>query len=465
MSLSNLRGVRSAIAENGRSLRDSDPVERAGVQGLIALTEAVLSGRGEASGAALARAVLERFEESDQESKTTYFKALAERFGSDHQGLVESARRYLKDPSSAHAMALHEAAEPRRQELIRRLNRAQNGTAALVDMRRQLIGLLQTHPEFAEVDHDFHHLLSSWFNRGFLFLQRIDWSTPANILEKIIRYEAVHEILSWDDLRRRIEPPDRRCYAFFHPNLTDQPLIFVSVALTQGIPVAIAPILSEERKPITSDAADTAVFYSISNCQQGLQGVSFGNFLIKQVVEELARDLPGLRNYVTLSPVPGFRRWLNGVVEQDRDRLLKTEDRETLTLADEPEWHLNSDSAVALEKVIMPLATYYFLRAKRADGALDPVARFHLGNGARLERVNWLADVSTTGLTQAAGLMVNYLYDLQHIESNHEAFVDQGEVVASDGVKAWLEVSSLNQSGRQLGKADAGTAPGVPGKE
>ena len=230
--------------------------------------------------------------------------------GPDRERLSQAIEAWRAQPSDDDASGLHYASEPRRQELFRRLNRAPGGTAALVAMRAGSDSKLNDHPALNGVDRDLSHLLASWFNRGFLVLQRIDWSSPANVLEKIIRYEAVHEIRDWDDLRRRIDPPDRRCYAFFHPALIDEPLIFVEVALTAAIPSAIGPLLDKERTPLPQSAARTAVFYSISNCQQGLAGISFGNFLIKQVVEVLRRDLPKLDTFVTLSPVPGFMRWL-----------------------------------------------------------------------------------------------------------------------------------------------------------
>jgi malonyl-CoA decarboxylase len=267
-------------------------------------------------------------------------------------------------------------------------------------------------------------------------LRRIDWSTPANILEQIIRYEAVHEIRDWDDLRRRIDPVDRRCYAFFHPALVDEPLIFVEVALTESIPGAIAPLLAEDRQLIPIERARTAVFYSISNTQRGLGGISFGSFLIKQVAEELRRELPKLDNFVTLSPVPGFVQWL----KQASDVPLSEEDRELLVHLDEPDWFKNAEVAAQLRSVLEPLAAYYFLKARTPKGRLiDSVARFHLGNGARLERIDWLGDLSPKGLRESAGIMVNYLYRLEDIEKNHEAYANEGEIAASSSVKKLLK--------------------------
>jgi malonyl-CoA decarboxylase len=352
--------------------------------------------------------------------------ALAKDFGPDPMALSSAVAAWQADPADAAAQALHYASEPRRQELFRRLNRAPGGTAALVDLRAHIQGEARDDPAVAAVDRDLAHLLASWFNRGFLVLRRIDWSSPASVLEKIIRYEAVHEIRDWRDLRHRIDPPDRRCYAFFHPALPDEPLIFVEVALTAGMPAAIAPLLDEARTPIPAREAKTAVFYSISNCQQGLNGISFGNFLIKQVVEELRRDLPKLDTFVTLSPAPSFMRWLRGEPDQE-------------TLADEiadGAWAEDPATAERLRKRLETLAARYLLLAKAPNGRpYDPVARFHLGNGARLERLDWLADRSPKGLAEAAGFMVNYLYDLDAIERNHEAFAERGEVIAASALK------------------------------
>src|SRR3954464_6647478 len=300
----------NSITERGRALldraRDRRDVAAARSENLIDPCGGLLSGRGEASGVALAGEILEKYSELTIGPRIAFFEALANRFGPDREALDAAIKTWQAAPSDATAAEVHEAAESRRQELLRRLNLAPGGTAALVRMREQLLDALGHRKDLASVDADFVHLFSSWFNRGFLVLRRIDWSTPAMILEKIIRYEAVHAIHDWDDLRRRIDMPDRRCYAFFHPALVDEPLIFVEVALTREIPSAIAPILTVQRDAIDPDKAATAVFYSISNCQRGLTGVSFGHFLIKQVVEEIARENARLSQFVTLSPAPGF---------------------------------------------------------------------------------------------------------------------------------------------------------------
>jgi len=435
-----MEGLLSSIADRGRALLDLDRKLRPQRMTPSELAEALLSGRGEASGVALAGALLRAFEAMDEGGKLAFLEMLVSDFGAELGKIDEAVAAYRADPNETTALRLHTAAEPRRQEIIRRLNLAPGGTQALVAMRAFLLEKLKGHPELKPLDEDFDHLLSSWFNRGFLVMQRIDWNTPAAILEKIIRYEAVHAIDDWDDLRRRIDSPDRRCFGFFHPALVDEPLIFVEVALTRGMPEAIAPIIEPERTPLATDEADTAVFYSISNCQVGLRGVSFGNFLIKQVVEELGRDLPGLRTFVTLSPVPGFVGWLSAEAEKE-DGLSEKERAVVAELSDE-QWPHAGDRAEAARGTLMPLAARYFLEAKSGGNPVDPVARFHLGNGARLERINWLGDVSEKGLGQAAGLMVNYRYNPTHIERNHEAYAMRNEVVASNAVVKLLNARS-----------------------
>lgn len=328
----------------------------------------------------------------------------------------------LAEEAAAAEAALVRAAEPRRQELLRALNLCPGGTIALVRMREDLLAALREDRALAAVDQDFAHLFRSWFNRGFLVLREIDWNTPAAILEKIVAYEAVHEIRDWDDLRRRLDPPDRRCFAFFHPATGDEPLVFVEVALTDGVPGAIAPVLSGGGAVAPRDA-DTAVFYSISNCQKGLKGVSFGSFLIKQVVQELSRELPGLKTFVTLSPAPGFAAWL--AEEGTRDAGLAALDA---ALGDRG-WLTDEAARKALTPRAEAAAARYFQDARTPDGRpLDPVARFHLGNGAALADVHWPADMSERGLAQAHGVMVNYLYDLDRIDARHEAFSKDGTV-------------------------------------
>src|SRR5215203_4896528 len=332
----------NSITERGRALLDrtrdrgSDAASRS--ETLAELCEELLTGRGEASGVALAEEILAKYAELKTGARITFFEALASRFGPDRVRLDAAIAAWQAAPSDKTAAEIHAAAEARRQELLRRLNLAPRGTAVLVRMREQLLEAIDHRDDLKAVDADFVHLFSSWFNRGFLMLRRIDWSTPAMILEKIIRYEAVHEIASWDDLRRRIDPPDRRCYAFFHPALVDEPLIFVEVALRREIPDAVGPILATDRNGVAPDKSKVAVFYSISNCQRGLAGVSFGNFLIKQVVEEISRENAKLQTYVTLSPAPDFARWLDRERKTENAKVLSADDCEALRGLDQPDW-------------------------------------------------------------------------------------------------------------------------------
>jgi malonyl-CoA decarboxylase len=399
----------------------------------------LLSRRGEASGVVIAATILDAYDAAPAEQRLAFLKTLATEFGPDQEKLREAIAAFQAEPGAATISALGIAAEARRQELFRRLNLAPGGTAALVRMRTDILDLMRDNPELEGVDHDFVHLFSSWFNRGFLVLRPIDWTTPANILEKIIRYEAVHEIRDWNDLRNRIEPSDRRCFAFFHPQLADDPLIFVEVALTAGIPDAIAPLLAEDRALLAAKDATTAVFYSISNTQKGLAGVSFGNFLIKQVVEDLKRDLPNLKTFVTLSPVTGFGRWLEAERQADEPTHLSAATIDALAPLDESGWEEDPARREALRGPLMSAAASYLLKAKGAGGRpLDPVARFHLGNGARLERIDPFGDLSPKAIRQACGMMVNYLYALDDIEQNHEAFAERGLVAASRAVQRHL---------------------------
>ena len=375
-----------------------------------ALIADLLSGRGEISGMTTAAQILDRYDELDDAGKLAFFDHLAGDLGIDTDAVRSALDAFEMEQSQSTYGAFLRAAEPRRQELARRLNRVPGATPQLVAMRADLLRLIPRTDPRARIDLDFQHLFASWFNRGFLVLRRINWESPAHILEKIIAYEAVHTIQSWDDLRRRLQPADRRCFAFFHPAMPDEPLIFVEVALSRGTPGSIQALLAEDRTPGSAEVADTAGFYSISNCQPGLAGISFGNSLIKQVVSDLAAELPGLKTFVTLSPIPGLVRWLEqqGIRYDSRDG-----------------------------KAMAGLAAHYLLNAKRADGQpVDPVARFHLGNGAMVQAVHAGADISENGLRQSGGVMVNYLYDLGKVEKYHDRYAELREVKAAQPVRA-----------------------------
>jgi malonyl-CoA decarboxylase len=448
-------GLLQSVAERGRALVGLGRAEAHGLGALLGLAAKLLAGRGEASGAALAQTILSGYAKLAPAQRLEFLTGVATRYGRDLKALGDAARAFLDRPDEAGATRLAEASEPKRQELVRRLNHAPGGTLALVRMREDLVAHASEDPALAAFDEDFVHLFASWFNRGFLVLRRIDWTSPANILEKIIRYEAVHAIHGFEDLRRRLEPRDRRLYAFFHPALGDEPLIFVEVALAEAIPAAIAPLLQASRVELPPQGATTAVFYSISNAQRGLAGVSFGNFLIKQVVEELKRELPRLQTFVTLSPVPAFAAWLRRERENENSLVLSPGSRRALALLDHPNWTKKPAAAAAVEKALLPLAAHYFLHARtRAGRVVDPVARFHLGNGARVERLDPLGDLSEAAMKQSHGLMVNYLYEIDQIEKNHEAYANKNEVVASAAVRRLARLKPVAEAMAAGAKAE-----------
>ena len=423
-----LNDLLKRIADTGRQLTGGAENRS---RDLIELCESLLRGKGEATGIATAADILDGFRKLNEKDRAVFFKNVVKRFSVDEARLRTAIERFAKEPQATAARELHFASEPPSQELVRRLNRAPGGTGALISMRRDLLDAATKHPELRDLDRDFAHLLGSWFNRGFLELRRIDWKTPAEVLERIIEYEAVHEITSWDDLRGRVATPDRRLYGFFHPAIPDEPLIFVEVALTEDIPSSIDSILSSERKPVDPESAKTAVFYSISNCHAGLRGISFGNFLIKQVVEDLRHELRALRTFVTLSPVPGLRRWARQQIDAAESAL--SEEQKQLVVALESG---NAEpNAPENAKPLAEIAARYLVQPSERGGAIDPVARFHLGNGARLERIHAGADPSPRGMKSSWGVMVNYQYALGDIERNHETYASTGEVVRSSGVK------------------------------
>ena len=427
------------------------------------LCRALLRIKGEASVVTLARRTLDAFATLDTEGREAFFEFLRSDLGAEPAALNAALETYQAEPGPETAAALAAAAEPRRQELLRLMNTAPDGTRDILAMRVALLDALLRRPELKLVDDDFVHMLRSWFNRGFLDLHRIDWRTPALVLEKIIEHEAVHQILDWEDLRRRLEA-DRRCFGFFHPSLPDEPLIFVEVALCKGLAGSVTDLLFGE---VESDVdADTAIFYSISNCQRGLAGVSFGNFLIKQVVRELAAENPRLGRFATLSPIPGFRRWLIREAQEGRLPAGQGDGVAALDGIETSDWAADRAPGEHLEARLSQLCAHYLLRARRGTHPLDPVARFHLRNGARLERINWMSDPSPTGLRQSAGMMVNYVYDEADVVANHEAYVNDGRIAHSRAVAALA--GSGKEGGRRAGRARApapsparrGTAPG-----
>lgn len=380
----------------------------------------VLMGRiGDASRVAVAQQALAAYGDLDAAGRQQFFELLRDRYGVEADQIRSAYAAWDSDPSPATVAQLFRHTEPKRQALLRNLNLAPGATKQLVQMRADLLEAIRKDRSLAPVDEDFAHLFVSWFNRGFLTMRVIDWNTSAAILERIMAYESVHPMAGWEDLRRRLAQEDRRLYAFFHPSTGDEPLIFVEVALTQGIPQTIGAILTAP-VPDAPIEADTAVFYSINNSLAGLKGVSFGNFLIKQVAADLSRDLPQLKTFVTLSPAPGFAGWL---AEQTDPRAVKL--RGALEAGN---WRDDAALVRQLHPEVEAIAARYFVEARKGDRPVDPVARFHLGNGASAHRLNWPADLSPAAMKRAHGLMINYLYELGAIEAQHERYVRDGHV-------------------------------------
>ena len=413
---------------------------------IIEQCRTLMSARGEASTLRLARSILATYRTLSEDDRLAFYRYLADELDIDGTNIARHATAYEADPTPEHFQALMTAAEPLRQTLFRKLNQAEGATAQLVALRNDLIDARKIDPAFARIDIDLAHLFASWFNRGFLVLERIDWSTPARILEKIIDYEAVHEINDWNDLRRRTEPLDRRCYAYVHPRMPNDPLIFVEIALTKGVPASVQEVLAEDRTPLAPQDADTAIFYSISNCQRGLRGISFGESLIKQVVADLSSDLPQLKEFITLSPVPRLRTFVDASDEVPAD--LKA----TLAAAADAAEAGDRAPLDAMAGDLSTLVATAIATRPRADGLpWDSVARFHLSNGAEFFNVLPGANLSPYGLAQSYGAMVNYRYKLADVEARSERFVTERTIPLS------RRVQSLIKDGKSLLRADAPT--------
>ena len=390
--------------------------------------------KDEATVLKLAQEVLHQYQAFDAEAQLTFFEFLLHNFRVDPERLQAAIAAYEAEPNPLNVQRLNKASLPGRRQLFEVFNMTPGGTHTLIAMRSDLLRLLREHPHLAAVDSDLEILFSAWFNRGFLSLERIDWRTPAFILEKLIAYEAVHEICGWDDLKRRITK-DRRCYAFFHPALPHEPIIFVQVALTDTLAGSIDQLIREPSEPADIAKANTAIFYSISNCQNGLRGIAFGDLLIKQVVDLIRQDFPHIKTFATLSPIPGFGAWLRRT-GGDSESCLNDAERQLLASLDASDGAWAEDAALteSAEKCLLPLCAHYLQNEKRGELPLDPVSRFHLRNGARLERINWLGDRSSKGLAESYGMLVNYVYDVSNVTKNHERYIYENAVVASAAI-------------------------------
>jgi malonyl-CoA decarboxylase len=370
-----------------------------------------------------------------REDKRVLFDLLVKDFSPDPDAVGRAADAYRQDRSPENLRQLQLVVEPSRQELFRRLNMAPDGTRELIQLRREILDEVKSHPQIEPIAEDLGHLMTSWFNSGFLTLERIDWRSSAEVLEKLIAYEAVHQIKGWNDLRRRLEA-DRRCYAFFHSALPGEPLIFIEVALTRGMSEGIEPLIDPEAPVGDPESADCAIFYSITNCQKGLRGVPFGSSLIKRVLEDLKHSLPRIKTYATLSPIPGFRKWL--------DQQPGRPDVEAMLAR--PDSTGGENCPEEQRQGLLSLCASYLLYAKRGSEPLDSVARFHLKNGASLERINWMGDSSTRGIKQSAGLMANYVYELGDLQRNYELYMRSGEVSCARRVERLAKQALKNRA-------------------
>jgi malonyl-CoA decarboxylase len=387
-----------------------------------------LSGRGDVSGPALANDALTAYQTLSGPALTAFFDFLVNRCSPDPEVIQRCGEAYRVEPSHVNLIQLQKAVESPRQELFRRLNLAINGTRVLVDIRRRLLHELSDHPLWAAIEADLEHLLRSWFNGGLLELRRIHPQTPTAVLENLMKFEAVHQVRGWRDLQRRLEI-DRRCFALFHPALPEEPVAFTELALTSELSASVQPLLDPDSPVRDPKACTCAIFYSISSCHEGLRGIPFGNMLIRRVVEQLNDEFPRLKVFATLSPVPGFRTWLTTVA---RDESRTSSD--LVALVDklrESNWFRSDVRAAELKKALLPLCAFYLLQAKRGQEPADAVARFHLGNGAQLGRLNWLSDCSEDGIQRSAGITANYVYRLGALDRNHHAYAAHHAVMAS----------------------------------
>ena len=425
-----------SVADAGEKFLNYSKLRGTSTQILLKLCDDLISHKGVASGIALAREVVVNYSKLSDPEKLEFFKELYQNMGPNLEEISKVASKFTKSPNEESLVDLKNQLKSKRQKLFSRMIMAPSGTRAIVSLREDLLGFIPENNSLKTIDEELRTLLTSWFNPGFLTLEKIDWNTEASILEKIIQYESVHTITDWKDLKNRLTI-NRRCFAYFHPALDDEPLIFVEIALTTGISSSIQSIINDDDK--VEQQADTAIFYSINNCQHGLKRVPLGNFLIKMVVTELTMELPSIKKYSTLSPIPGFADWLKKEIASNDSKFLTEDSRETFKLLEDKLWYQNSAKSKKLKKPLIKACAHYLLLEKKYGKPINPVARFHFGNGAKLYRINWMGNTSEHGIDKSFGIMVNYLYNLKKIEANHEAYLQNGELAISKSVKSILE--------------------------
>ena len=429
------RNIFHSIADVGESFLDHTGIRGTALQKLLKLSNDLVSHKGAASGMALAREVFILYKSLDHLERLIFFKHLQRDFGPDIKTIKKISKDFIENPGEKTAEKLRESSISKRIKLFNRMNMAPNGTESIVHLREDLMSLLKNHPDLKPIDQDLKSLLKTWFNPGFLILKKIDWDTEAAILEKIILYDTVHNIDNWNDLKQRLVE-NRRCFAFFHPALEDEPLIFVEVALTRGIAPSMSSIFKLTEPP-TPTKMNTAIFYSINNCQSGLRGIPLGNFLIKRVVAEIEIEIPSIKKFSSLSPVPGFSKWL---IKQTnlKEANIPEIDKMMLMMLNKENWHQDPRAVSKLKRPLIKACAHYLKNVKKRNRPENAVARFHFGNGAELFRINWMGNTTKQGLNDSFGIMVNYRYDPRQIESNHEKYTRNGELALSKSIRSLL---------------------------
>ena len=432
----NFKQIISSIADAGQKLFSKKDIKKNDLDSIISLCDDLISHKGAAFGITVARDITELYQSLSPANKLLFFKKINEKYKPSFTKVNEAIENYTKSQNEKTLSDLFKVSEGKRRELFRRMNMAPNGTAIIVALREDLIKILKDNKELSELDNDLRHLFKAWFNPGFLKLAKITWDTKAAVLEKIIKYERVHQIKDMNELKRRLGE-DRRFFSYFHPALEDEPIIFVQVALTNGLGKSIQELMkpsSDEKKTY-----DTATFYSISNCQEGLSRVTLGNFLIKRVVYEIQEELPHIKNFGTLSPIPGFTDWLRYVEEPKIKNILTSFKNQDVSFLKSQDLKLGDSRIIENKEAIKKLVAHYIVNEKNQQGLpMNDVTRFHLGNGAIVEDIVINANISEQGFKRAYGVMVNYLYELNNIEKNHEDYMNNNKVIVSDKIKKYL---------------------------
>lgn len=432
----NLKEIISSIADVGQKLFKKSVVKKNDLESIISLCDDLISNKGAAFGITVARDITDLYQTLSPEKKLLFFKKINEKFRPNHTKVTEAIDLYKAEQNDKNLFKLFITSEGQRRELFRRMNMSPNGISTIVSLREDLLKILNENKELKPLDNDLRELFKSWFNPGFLKLAKITWDTKAAVLEKIIQYERVHKIKDMKELKRRLGE-DRRFFSYFHPALDDEPIIFVQVALTNGLGKSIQEIM----KPSSEGAKkyDTATFYSISNCQEGLSRVTLGNFLIKRVVYEIQEELPNIKNFGTLSPIPGFRDWFTTLDEKIIQNILGKIPYNNVSFLKSSNLKVGDGRIVSNKHAITKLVAHYLMNEKNKKGLpINDVCRFHLGNGAIIDDININANVSEVGLNRSFGVMVNYLYELKNIEKNHEDYINNKKIIISDQLKKKL---------------------------